>query len=83
MFNGRIVYIYIYIYSVAGSVVDVNYVYEVYLIDIWTSAMELTTDYGILYITVFIHFVVCLTTGAKSLPKRAFHIVRSIASSSK
>jgi hypothetical protein len=37
-----------YIYSVAASVVDVNYVHEVYLIDIWNSAMELTTDYGIL-----------------------------------
>ena len=31
----------------------------------------------------FIHLVVCLTTGPKPLPKRAFHIVRSIASSLK
>ena len=31
----------------------------------------------------FIHLVVCLTTGPKSLPKRALHIVRSRASSFK
>ena len=31
----------------------------------------------------FIHLVVCLTTGPKPLPKRAFHIVRSRASSFK
>jgi len=32
---------------------------------------------------IFIHLVVCLTTGPKPLPKRALHIVRSRASSSK
>ena len=32
---------------------------------------------------VFIHLVVCLTTGPKPLPKRALHIVRSRASSFK
>jgi hypothetical protein len=32
---------------------------------------------------LFIHSVVCLTTGPKSLPKRALHIVRSIAPSFK
>jgi hypothetical protein len=31
--------------------------------------------------TLFIHLVVCLTTGPKLLPKRALHIVRSRASS--
>jgi hypothetical protein len=31
---------------------------------------------------MFIHLVVCLTTGPKPLPKRALHIVRSRASSS-
>jgi hypothetical protein len=33
--------------------------------------------------TWFIHLVVCLTTGPKSLPKPALHIVRSSASSFK
>jgi len=33
--------------------------------------------------TVFIHSIVCLTTGPKPLPKRALHIVRSRASSFK
>ena len=33
--------------------------------------------------TVFIHFAVCLTTGPNPLTKRALHIVRSRASSSK
>ena len=32
---------------------------------------------------IFIHLVVCLTTGPKPLPKRALHIVRSRASSFK
>ena len=32
---------------------------------------------------IFIHLVVCLTTGPKILPKRALHIVRSRASSFK
>jgi hypothetical protein len=32
---------------------------------------------------LFIHLVVCLTTGPKPLPKRALHIVRSRASSFK
>jgi len=36
---------------------------------------------GVLYL--FIHLVVCLTTGPKPLPKRALHIVRSRASSFK
>jgi hypothetical protein len=31
----------------------------------------------------FVHFVVCLMTGPKPLPKRALHLVRSIASSFK
>jgi len=31
----------------------------------------------------FIHFVVCLTTGPKPLPKRDLHLVRSSASSFK
>jgi len=35
------------------------------------------------YYIHFIHLVVCLTTGPKPLPKRALHIVRSIASSFK
>jgi len=35
------------------------------------------------FLTVFIHLVVCLTTGPKPLPKRALHIVRSRASSFK
>jgi hypothetical protein len=39
------------------------------------------TSYHIIYI--FIHLVVCLTTGPKPLPKRALHIVRSRASSFK
>ena len=34
-------------------------------------------------ICLFIHLVVCLTTGPKPLPKRALHIVRSRASSFK
>jgi len=34
-------------------------------------------------LTIFIHLVVCLTTGPKPLPKRALHIVRSRASSFK
>ena len=33
--------------------------------------------------SIFIHSVVCLTTGPKPLPKRALHIVRSRASSFK
>jgi hypothetical protein len=33
--------------------------------------------------TIFIHLVVCLTTGPKPLPKRALHILRSGASSFK
>jgi hypothetical protein len=32
---------------------------------------------------IFIHLVVCLTTGPKPLPKRAVHIARSRASSFK
>jgi len=35
------------------------------------------------YIYIYIHLVVCLTTGPKPLPKRAVHIVRSRASSFK
>ena len=35
------------------------------------------------FIHSFIHSVVCLTTGPKSVPKRALHIVRSRASSFK
>ena len=34
-------------------------------------------------LTIFIHLVVCLTTGPKPLPKPALHIVRSRASSFK
>jgi len=34
-------------------------------------------------VPMFIHLVVCLTTGPKPLPKRALHIVRSRASSFK
>ena len=34
-------------------------------------------------IDLFIHLVVCLTTGPKHLPKRALHVVRSRASSFK
>jgi len=37
----------------------------------------------VLSISVFIHLVVCLTTGPKPLPKRALHIVRFKASSFK
>jgi hypothetical protein len=33
--------------------------------------------------SLFIHLVICLTTGPKPLPKRALHIVRSRASSFK
>ena len=36
-----------------------------------------------IYIYIFIHLVVCLTTGSKPLPKPALHIVRSRASSFK
>jgi hypothetical protein len=42
------IYIPIFPYIVAASFVDVNYVYEVYITDIWTTAMEPATDYGIL-----------------------------------
>jgi len=35
------------------------------------------------FLQIFIHIVVCLTTGPKPLPKRAPHIVRSRASSFK
>jgi hypothetical protein len=34
-----------------------------------------------IHVTSFIHLAVCLTTGPKPLPKQAFHIVRSRASS--
>ena len=40
--------------------------------------MESTQD-----LAIFIHLVVCLTTGPKPLPKRTLHIVRSRASSFK
>ena len=40
--------------------------------------------YGLIYYSkIFIHLVVCLTTGPIPLPKRAVHIVRSRASSFK
>jgi hypothetical protein len=44
-----------------------------------------TNPYGtnIFTVIIFIHLVVCLTTGPKPLPKRALHIVRSRASSFK
>jgi len=39
--------------------------------------------YIYIYIHIFSHLVVCLSTGQKPLPKRALHIVRSRASSFK
>jgi len=44
-----------------------------------------TNPYGanIFTVIIFIHLVVCLTTGPKPLPKRALHIVLSRASSFK
>jgi len=61
----------------------------------WEEATELTPEtrshwilnfiiikFNLTYF-VFIHLVVCLTTGPKPLPKRALHIVRSRASSFK
>ena len=48
--------------------------------EMWKTAHQLGHSY-MLYI--FIHLVVCLTTGPKPLPKRALYIVRSKASSFK
>jgi len=44
---------------------------------------HIDTAYVPLYFTIFIHLVVCLTTGPKPLPNRVLHIVRSRASSFK
>ena len=50
----------------------------------WCVGSESVGDAAsFLTIEVFVHLVVCLTTGPKLLPKRALHIVRSRASSFK
>jgi hypothetical protein len=47
---------------------------ELYACSWWTHLLKLVLER-------FIHLVACLTTGPKTLPKRALHILRSRASS--
>jgi len=57
------------------------HVVEMYGNAYWHSFISQKTE--IQNTCLFIHLVVCLTTGPKPLPKRALHIVRSRASSFK
>jgi hypothetical protein len=65
-----------------GYIINDDFVAKKYIPHFLCGSVS-SLDFSIFCIDLFIHLVVCLTTGPKPFPKPALHIVRSRASSFK